>query len=52
MKCISMDFVSHQGITLMLIGWSVIQHVCVLDVYLLVPFHLMIKKSVTLEMFQ
>ena len=38
-----MDFVSHQGITLTLIGMSAIQHVCLFDACLLVPLYLMIK---------
>ena len=37
-NCI-MDFVSRRGITLILIGRSVIQLICVYDVYLGVPFH-------------
>ena len=36
-----MDFVSHQEITLTLIGRSVIQLYCVFDVYLFVSFHSM-----------
>ena len=42
-----MDFVSHLEIThsIMLTGWSAIQLFCLLDVYLLVPFYLMTKKS-------
>ena len=34
-----MDFVSLRGITLILIGRSAIQLICVYDVYLGVPFH-------------
>ena len=34
------DLVSHRGLTLILIGWSAIQPVCLFDVYLFVPFHL------------
>ena len=33
------DFDSHRGITLILIDMSAIQHICVYDVYLGVPFH-------------
>ena len=36
-----MDLVSHRGITLLLFGRSMIQPVCLFDVYLFVPFHLM-----------
>ena len=32
------DFVSHRGITLILIGRSTIQLICIYDVYLGVPF--------------
>ena len=39
-----MDLVSHRGLTLILFGRSVIQPVCLFDVYLFVPFHLMAKK--------
>ena len=35
------DFVSHQEITLILIDRSAIQLVCIFDVYLFIPFHLM-----------
>ena len=41
-----MDFASHPGITLILIDRLTIQLVCLFDVYLLVPFHLMTKFSV------
>ena len=34
-----MDFVSHRGITLILIGRSAIQLICVYNVYLGVSFH-------------
>ena len=34
-----MDFISHRGITLIFIGKSAIQLICVYDVYLGVPFH-------------
>ena len=33
-----MDFVSHRGITLILFDRSAIQHMCISDVYLFVPF--------------
>ena len=36
-----MDLVSHRGITLILFGRPAIQLVCLFDVYLFVPFHLM-----------
>ena len=36
-----MDLVSHPEITLILFGRSVIQPVCLFDVYLFEPFHLM-----------
>ena len=36
-----MGLVSHPGVTLILFGRSVIQPVCLFDVYLFVPFHLM-----------
>ena len=36
-----MDLVSLRGITLILFGRSAIQPVCLFDVYLFVPFHLM-----------
>ena len=36
-----MDLVSHQGITLILFGRPAIQLVCLFDIYLFVPFHLM-----------
>ena len=35
-----MDFASHRGITLILIGRSAIQLICVYAVYLGVPIHL------------
>ena len=38
-----MDFVSYQKITLRVIGRSVNQRVCLLDVYMFVPFHSMTK---------
>ena len=38
-----MDVVSNRGITLILFGRSAIQPVCLFDVYLFVPFHLMAK---------
>ena len=37
-KCI-MDFVKYQEITLILFGGSVIQLICVYDLYLGVPYH-------------
>ena len=40
-KMCVMDFASHGGITLSLIGRSMIQRVCLFDVYLFVPFHSM-----------
>ena len=40
-----MDFVSHRGITLILIGRSAIQLIFVYDVYLGVPFHSIAKRS-------
>ena len=36
-----MDLVSHRGNTLILFGRPAIQLVCLFDVYLFVPFHLM-----------
>ena len=36
-----MDFVSHQGITLILFGRSALQPLGLFDIYLLVPFRLM-----------
>ena len=36
-----MDLLSHGEITLILFGRSAIQPVCLFDVYLFVPFHLM-----------
>ena len=36
-----MDLVSHRGITLILFGRPAVQLVCLFDVYLFVPFHLM-----------
>ena len=36
-----MDLISHPGITLILFGRSAIQPVCLFDIYLFVPFHLM-----------
>ena len=36
-----MDFVNHRGITLILIGRSVIQLICIIYVYLFVPFDFM-----------
>ena len=44
-----MEFVKHQGITLTLIGRSAIQRVCLFDVCLLVPFHLMTKNLLYLR---
>ena len=38
-----MEFVSHRGITLLLMGGSAIQLICVYDVYLGVPFHSIAK---------
>ena len=38
-----MDFVSHRGISLVLIGKSVIHLACLLNVYLLVPYLSMTK---------
>ena len=35
------DFVSHEGITLILFARSTIQSLCLFDIYLFVPFHLM-----------
>ena len=37
----ALDFVSYQGTTLTLIGMSAVQLVCVFDVYLFIPIHLM-----------
>ena len=44
-----MDFGSYRGITLILIGRSAIQLICVYDVYLGVPFHSIAKKSPLLK---
>ena len=44
-KCCAMDFFSHQGTTLILIERSGVQLVCLFDVYLLGPFHLITKKN-------
>ena len=46
-----MDFVSHRVITLILFGRSVIQHICLFDVYLFVPFHSMALNLLYLKMF-
>ena len=37
-----MDFIDHQGITLVLFGRSALQAVCLFDDYLFVHLHLMI----------
>ena len=40
-----MDFVSHRGITLILIGRSAIQRACLFGVYLFIPFGLGAKSQ-------
>ena len=47
-----MDLVSHRRITLILFGRSMIQPVCLFDIYLFVTFHLMAKDSSSSKMFQ